>query len=69
MNMHLDCMEEGSSNIMFSRDESVKTRDESIEVGENTTIMLQMLLIHIISMNTQQIDNISHHRPVKQLLR
>ena len=34
-NVHLDCREGGAG-----RDESVETRDESIEAGENRAIML-----------------------------
>ena len=40
INVHLDFRGEGSSNRNAGRDESFETRDESIEAGENTTLML-----------------------------
>ena len=38
--VHLDCRDQGSSDRNASRDESVEARDEFIEAGENTKIML-----------------------------
>ena len=35
-NVHLDCMGEGSSNRIASRDESVETGDESVEAGDES---------------------------------